>query len=141
MTGARVHDEPGRLVDDEQVLVLVGDPELERLAPERSRHERSLVSSSSRSPPSRRWLFGRATPSTVTRAGRDQALGGAARADLGQLGDEAVEPLVPPPTQGRDVGRFEAPGAEGPRSAATRAPSSIATPITMKLSARLKAGQ
>ena len=42
VSGARVDDEPGRLVDDEQVLVLVGDPQVERLVA-RARRGRALL--------------------------------------------------------------------------------------------------
>jgi hypothetical protein len=41
--GTRVDDEPGRLVDDEQVLVLVGDPQVERLLLQLGRGEDSGV--------------------------------------------------------------------------------------------------
>jgi hypothetical protein len=41
--GTRVDDQPGRLVDDEQVLVLVGDPQVERLLLQLGRGEDSGV--------------------------------------------------------------------------------------------------
>jgi hypothetical protein len=31
MPGCRVNDEPGRLVDDDEIVVLVGDPKIHRL--------------------------------------------------------------------------------------------------------------
>ena len=139
--GAGVDDEPGRLVDDEQVLVLVGDPEVERLG--RSSAGSAIAARIELD------LLPAAQPVALRPRGRrrraraparEQALGGGARADLGQLGDEAVEPRRPPPTQERELRRRHA-GAAAPRSAATSAPSRIATPITMKLSARLNAGQ
>jgi len=61
-----------------------------------------------------------------------------ARSHLRQPGEIAVEPLS------RSVGRdelFQGLGARGSRSERTSAASRIATPITMKLSARLNAGQ
>ena len=94
---------PGRLVDDEQVLVLVGDPERHVLALEPGAAGFGRPSSSTSSPPSSRWLFARAAPSTSDGARVEQPLGGAARADLRQRGEEAVEPLARGRRQERDV--------------------------------------
>jgi len=66
-----------------------------------------------------------------------QALRGRAGTDLGQRGEEAVEPLA------RRLGR-DGDAEVGQRervSPSSRATNRIATPTTMKLSARLKAGQ
>ena len=89
----RVDDEPGRLVDDEQVLVLVGDPQVERLVRARARRSRARLELDLL--PALEPVALRARDAVDEhRAGGEQALGRGARADLGQRGEEAVEPLA-----------------------------------------------
>jgi len=86
-------DDPGRLVDDEQVLVLVGDPQLALLGlegdvvPLLDVHFQQL---SALEPVA---LLARLTVQ-AHRPGGEQALGFAARGDLGQCCNEPVEPLA-----------------------------------------------
>ena len=98
VAGARVHDEAGRLVDDEEVLVLVGDPEVERLLLQRPLGDRGSCRARAPPRPASRWLFGRVRPVDEHGAGGEQALGRRSRADLGQLREEAVEPRRRPPS-------------------------------------------
>ena len=91
--GAGVDDDAGRLVDDEQVLVLPRDAQRRIGSGSSARLAARAASNSSSSPPSSRWLFGRRSPSTSTAPARAAARR-RARADLGQLGEEAVEPLA-----------------------------------------------
>ena len=99
---------------------------------------RSGGSNSSSSPPVSRWLFGRRVAVHERRACLEQPLGRRARADLRQRGEEAVEPLA----RGlvRDDDRCS-PVSVARVVAEKSATSRIATPTTMKLSARLNAGQ
>ena len=92
--GAGMHDEPRRLVDDEQVLVLVRDDEIHRLRLERRSSAPSAART--RAPPRPRACSSSraARPSTSTPPPLEQPLGDGARADLRQLGEEAVEPLA-----------------------------------------------
>jgi hypothetical protein len=85
-------DDSGRLVDDEQVLVLVRDPELPLL---RLQACADLLSNldlehlpALQPMALRPWLAVHADG-----AAREQSLGIPARANLGQRGNEAVEPL------------------------------------------------
>ena len=92
-----MHDEAGRLVDDEQVLVLaqtIGSASSTGSSAVRLRAAR-------RRPPPRlssRWLFGRARAVDGTAPAATQPLGQRARPDLRTLGEDAVEP---PPGVGR----------------------------------------
>ena len=89
----RVHDQPSGLVDDEEVLVLVGDPEVHRLGLERAfrqagRLEGDLLSA-------RQPVALRASRAVhQDRAAAEQPFGDGPRADLGKPGEEAVEPLA-----------------------------------------------
>ena len=89
--GRRMDDEAGRLVDDQQVLVLVGDAEVHRLRLERrTRRLRRLELE---------LLAALELPALRPRAAVDEhrrkyPLRDAARADLRQSGEEAVEPLA-----------------------------------------------
>ena len=71
--------------------------------------------------------------------GHEEPLGRSARAHLRQSGEVAVEPLARGPR--RDDEPLQRLGARGSRSERTSAARRIPTPITMKLSARLNAGQ
>ena len=91
--GRRVHDQARRLVDDEQMLVLVGNSQLELLGLERNDRWGCQ--------PKLDLLPTREAKALGTRlavdehcARTEQALRLAARSDLGQGGDEAVEPLA-----------------------------------------------
>ena len=78
---AGMDDEARGLVDDQQVLVLVGDPQVERLRDERLRRSRQARARPA-SPPRAGSTSPRAVPSTSTLAGREQPLGRGPRADL-----------------------------------------------------------
>ena len=78
---ARVDDEPGRLVDDEQVLVLVGDRSSSGSGASRAGLARAARRSTS-SPPSSRWLFARGVAVDEDAPAAISALGRGARADL-----------------------------------------------------------
>ena len=112
----RVHDEPGGLVDDEQVLVLEARRRA-RARPARATRS-SGTSTSSSSPPASRWLFGRRSPSTRTAPAATSRSASARDPDLGQRGEDGVEApsgvgvrnarAVSVPTRGaRAVGRDE----------------------------------
>jgi hypothetical protein len=130
-------DQPGRLVDDQQVLVLVGDAQVKLFGLERRLFPRRRVD-----------LELLATRQAVTLSSRltvdsngtctDQTLGGRARADLGQRCEVAVEPLA----RRLDRNLLLARGYRfSCRPGAISVPSSTATPTTMNVSARLNAGQ
>ena len=74
VAGGRMHDEPGRLVDDDEVVVLVDDGERDRLAPRLGRRRRRARSSTISAPGC---TFGRdrgpPRPSTLTRPSRISA--------------------------------------------------------------------
>jgi hypothetical protein len=92
MAGRRMDDDPGRLVDDEEVLVLKGDPQLALLGFERDglglRH-RDLEGLPALEPVTLR------APLAVDAdgAGFQQPLGLAAGSDLRERGEEPVQPL------------------------------------------------
>ena len=91
VTGAWMHDDARRLVHDEQVLVLVGDAELDVLGldlPRRLRWDSTSKLLAALEPVALR----RARPSTRTLPLLDEPFGRRARADLGQLGEITVEP-------------------------------------------------
>src|SRR4051794_27217569 len=139
MAVTRVHDEARRLVDDEQMLVLPGDCGLRRRCDlgdgGRRRHLDLLAA--------REPVALRARDPVYERPRFDGPLRGRARAKA--RGEEPVQALA---------GRFGRHlqlvhraatssvrrGGRGERSAATSAVRRIATPTTMKLSARLNAG-
>ena len=135
MPGRRVDDDPGRLVDDEQVLVLVGDSQVDRLGLEPERRlgrgvDLELL------PTFETVALRPRRPVEADDACGDQPLGFAARSDLGQRGEEAVEPLA----RGR-VGDAQ-PDAQVRRGLPNiTAANKIATPTQMNVSARLNAGQ
>jgi hypothetical protein len=91
VAGRGMHDDAGRLVHHEQVLVLVGDPQLDVLWNELGRlrlGKLDLDRLSALQPPA---FDGRLAAEPNGSRG-DQALGGTARPDLGQFGEETVEP-------------------------------------------------
>ena len=88
-----VHDDPGRLVDDEQVLVLVGNAERHVLRFDRRRRglgrlELDLL------PALEAMALGTQLSVDSHDTSGQEALSGRARADLGKLGQEAVEPCA-----------------------------------------------
>ena len=93
VTRARVDDEPGGLVHDEEVLVLVGDAELERPVLDVRGRIRSCLDVD-RLARGEAVAFRAGDAVDRDRSGRDQPLGNRARGDVGELGDEAVEPLA-----------------------------------------------
>jgi hypothetical protein len=140
-----MNDHTGRLVDDEQVLVLPGDLEAGRLGLH-GRH-RGRIGQLHADLLSGKQPVALRTRQTVDEhnAVRDQPLGGGARADVGLLREVAVESL-PCGFDGyveRDQERnVDAPWRRrGLRSPASIVPRSSATPTTMHTSARLNAGQ
>ena len=138
MARARVDDEARGLVDDEQVLVLPHDGRRGRRRGLRGRLGRTQLDLL----PALEPVALRTRDAVDERARLDGALGGRARADV--VGEEAVEPRPgrlaagPGASPRGDVERRR--GGRGRRSAATSASRRIATPTTMKESARLKAG-
>jgi hypothetical protein len=89
----RMDDNPGRLVDDEQVLVLVGDAKAQLLRLERFRADRAAVELdrlAARKPKA----LGAVAAVDAHGAPREETLGLGARSDLGQRGQEAVEALA-----------------------------------------------
>ena len=88
-----VHDQPGGLVDDEQVLVLVGDPQVHRLRDERRPTRRGRLEGDllpTRQPVALR-------PQNAVDEHRPlshEPLGRGPRAHGREPGDEAVEPLA-----------------------------------------------
>src|SRR5262249_8379318 len=129
--GRRVHDNAGGLVDHEQVLVLVRHPQRHVLALEGRRGP--LRHAELRLPPAHEAVaLGPSPPVDERRAVLDQPLGRRTGAHLRQRGEEAVEPLARGLVRDCELQRLS------PSSSVT---NRIATPTTMKLSARLKAGQ
>ena len=90
---SRVHDDAGRLVDDQQMLVLVGDAEIDLLGLERLRRLRRQLHLDLLAALQAVALRPRASVHPH-RAGRQQALGSRARADLRQLREEPVEAVA-----------------------------------------------
>jgi hypothetical protein len=138
MPGARMDDDSGGLVDYEQMLVRISDREFGRRdvwhrRDRLGRLDLDLLPASE--------LVALPTQPAVDqyRACVEQSLGGGARTHLGEPSEVAVEPLA------RGFGRDDEPAQRfdgfGSRSARRRATSRIPTPVTMKLSARLNAGQ
>ena len=141
--GRRVYDDAGGLVDDEEMLVLVRDRELgqgdRRLRGGRSRRlDRDLLAA---------YELVALRPGLAVHehgAGREEPLRSPTRSHLRQAGEMVVEPLSgglrrdDEPLQ--RLGLSPRPG-RGSRSVRTSAASRMPTPITMQLSATLKAGQ
>ena len=89
----RMHDDSGRLVDDEQVLVLVGDAKAQLLRLEGFGGRRAAVELD-RLAAGKSEALGAATAVDADRAAREETLGLGARSDLWQRGQEAVEALA-----------------------------------------------
>jgi hypothetical protein len=131
-----VHHHACGLVDHEHVLVLPGDAERDLLARQRSGADvgnRQLELLAALEPVGLRPALAVDDRPAVLQ----QSLGRGARADLRQRGEEAIKPLA------RGLGGDGDPtrGQRGLVSPISSAANRIATPTTMKLSARLKAGQ
>ena len=143
MPGRGMNDDAGRLVDDEEMLVLERDRELgkvdRRLVGGRSRSlDRDLLATGELVALRPRLSVHEHCP------GREEPLRGRARSDVGQAGEMTVEPL--PRGLRRDDEPFQRLGlsprpARGSRSVRTSAARRMPTPITMQLSATLNAGQ
>jgi hypothetical protein len=149
--GRGVDDDARRLVDNEQVLVLVRDSKRDVLRLDDTRtpvrelelHLLPALEAMALRPP-------RAVDERAALA--DEPLGRRARADFLERREESIEPLPGrllgdrDPESARRQPRWSSPPvflgvASGRRSAAKSAASRIATPVTMNTSARLKAGQ
>jgi hypothetical protein len=136
-------DDPRGLVHDEEVLVGVGDRELGR---RRSRLGGDLCGRVDLDllPTREPVALAQRSPVDEHGARSEQPLGRGPGGDFRQRGEVAVEPLARSlrrddvPLQRLDAGPLSRRGA---RSANASAATRIATPITMKLSARLNAGQ
>jgi len=141
MPRRRVNDEPSRLVDHQDVLVLVRESELAPFG--------LLCIWCSRGDGDREFLARaqavalRATPPVDEHgAGSKQPLRRGTRADFGLLSEEAVDPRAGSIARDAKTERQGARrGRRGSRSTAIRAPSRTTTPTTMNVSARLNAGQ
>ena len=138
MPRCRVHDDPCGLVDHEQVLVLVSHAQRNVLAddlPARRLRELELEPLPALEPAALRSAL-------AVQRGRpafDQTLGRTAGADLRQSGEKPVEPLAG--GLGGDDERLGRQKRGREVSPSSSARNRIPTPITMKESARLKAGQ
>ena len=133
MARRRMDDEPGRLVNDQQMLVFVGDPQVALLGLERDGlplRRVDLDRLAAREP------VALGAPFTVhaNGAGREQALGLGTRPNVRQRSDVPVEPLSG--SLGWNLEDYRERMSPS-RIAAKRMP----TPTTMKVSARLNAGQ
>ena len=128
-----MHDEPGRLVHDQQMLVFVGDPQVALLGLERDglRLRRVDLERLAAGQPV---ALGSRLAVDPNAAGREQALGLGTRRNFGQRGDESVEPLA------GSVG-WHLEDYRERMSPSRIAAKRMLTPTTMKVSARLNAGQ
>ena len=138
MAGRGMDDDSRGLVHDEKMLVRIGDRELGcgdvRLWRRRLRSlDLDLL-------PTRELVALPPRPSVDQHRARvEQPLGRSPRTDVRQAGEVAVEPLSC--RLERDDEAVQRFAERGSRSARRRAERRIRTPITMKLSARLNAGQ
>lgn len=138
-----MHDQPGGLVHHQKVLILVGDPQAVRCRAHGRLCSRRAVDLQLL-PTLEPVALGPRTTVEPDSPARHQPLGLATRADLREPGQEAVEALAR--RLGRNAKSYRAVRQSrrprrGARSAAASASKRIATPMTMKVSARLKAGQ
>jgi len=140
VAGRGMNDDAGGLVDDEEVLVLEGDAEVDVLGHEHVRLRRRQVDVEELAALEPAALRGRSTVDPH-RAGGDQPLGGRARADLFPLAEEPVEPGAGGCAGNPDLKRQIDRGRGRTRCGRSNAASRMRTPRTMKVSARLKAGQ
>jgi hypothetical protein len=131
-------DDARGLVHDEEVLVCerhreLGQGDVGSLSSLLRRLDRDLL-------PTRKLVALASRPAVhEDGAGLEQPLGRSPRAHLGQAGEVAIETL--PGGLGRNDEPVQCFADCGSRSARRSAASRIPTPITMKLSARLNAGQ
>ena len=128
-----MHDEACGLVDDQQMFVLEGDPQIERLRDEALRCRR-LELDLLPFPQPVGLLPG--DPVDADLAGREQPLGRSAGADLIERREEPVE--AKPRRIRRDADADQERGALLSESSSD--PRRTATPTTIDASARLKAG-
>ena len=129
-----MNNEPGRLVHDQQVVVLVGDPQIALLGLERDEfrlRRLDLERLAAGEPVALRAQL------AINANGpcREQALGLGPRRNFRQRGDVPVEPLAG--SRGWHLEDDYRERMSPSRIAAKRMP----TPTTMKVSARLNAGQ
>ena len=140
--GSRMRDHPGRLVGHDHVLVDERERDLEPdagLGPGRSALDASSSSSIS-SPPARRSALCARSPSTRT-APRSIRRSAAAREGSPACSAQvAVEPRAGGLVLGDQLAAHGKPSTRSPGSPRTSAKISSPTPVTMKLSARLKLG-
>jgi hypothetical protein len=129
-----VDDHAGRLVDDEQVLVLVCNPQVARLRLQNRLHPLARVDLDEL-PAHQPVALRPGLAVNPNGPARDQTFGLGTRGDVRQRGDEPVEPLAG--SNGRNPKREGQWRLSPSRIAAKRMP----TPTTMNVSARLKAGQ
>ena len=134
MARGGMDDHSRGLVHHEQVFVLVGNAEVARLR--LKRHVLLLRDVHLQQLPALDPVAFRARAAVDPHySGRQQTLGLGARGDFGQRGDKPVEPFAG--SLGRNAEAYSQRRASPSRIAANRMP----TPTTMKVSARLKAGQ
>jgi hypothetical protein len=129
-------DHAGRLVDDEQMLVLPSDPQVALLGDERATRAGITRLEFDLFPTGEPVALRERAPVDPNCGCLEQPLCLRARADLGQRREKPVEPLACG-LVGNSRARAQA-LREPPNSTAAKR---IATPTTMKESARLNAGQ
>ena len=138
---SRMRDHPGGLVGDDHVVVDQGERDLEPDAGLGPGGALSASSSSSiSSPPARRSDLCAGCAVDAHGPALDQALGGGARGQPGVLGQVAVEPRAGGLVVGDQLASHGSPSLRSPGSPRTSAKIRRPTPVTMKLSARLKFG-
>src|ERR671922_489407 len=118
MAGRRVDDDAGRLVDDQQLVVFVRDPELDLLGRElRSGFGRFVFDLLPTSEPT---ALGRRLAVNRHTAGLEQPFRGCAGSDLRQVGEEPVEPQPGRAVRNGDSSQERGGAAPGRRGAAPR---------------------
>ncbi len=149
VAGHRVDEQPGGLVDDDQVRVGVGQRHADALRRRGGRRRLRLRQAHDR-PGAEPVRLRARLPVDEHEPGLDQALGARPRAHLVAAGDEAVEPHPAGIRRHLEVDHGRSSPADGsgstgacalPCSTRSRPSASSPTPITMKLSARLNVGQ
>ena len=110
VTRRGMHDDPGGLVGDEQVLVLVGDPQLNLLRLDRRGHRAGRLEGDLPSPRPRACSSWPGRPVDEDAAFVNEAFGSPARADFRNVGEEPVgrSPPTSSGTRSRRVTRLPA---------------------------------